>query len=192
MTTHGGYTLVLANNEVFYSEVVDLSWRETWKGDSLSRWQASLETQMKEEFEEPLSETRRSRWMTRRAIDTIRRQPTTFLKSCGVRVLRFWNLVPLNAEGRETPRFAALGMLVYGTVIYAGMLLSIRQLGTSRLALIGWCLIAAFVAVHLVYWSNMRMRVPLEPVIVMLGVLEAAMRSGRNESRIHNSNPRKT
>jgi hypothetical protein len=171
MTTHGGYTLLLANNEVFYSEVVDVSWRETWKGESLSRWQTSLERQLKSDFKEPISETERSRWMTRQAIDTMRRQPTTFLKSCGVRFLRFWNLVPLSAEGRATPRLVALGMIAYGAMVYLGMLLSIRQLGRSRLALIGWCLIAAFAAVHLMYWSNLRMRAPLEPVIVMLAVL---------------------
>lgn len=170
MTTHGGYTLLLANNEVFYTEVVEVSWRETWKGESLSRWQTSLEEQMKIDLEEPISETERSRWMTRQAIGAIRQNPVAFLKSCGVRFLRFWNLVPLNAEGRAISRLVALGMLVYGTAIYAGLLLSIRQFGTSRFALIGWCLIAAFTAVHLIYWSNLRMRVPLEPVIVMLAV----------------------
>jgi hypothetical protein len=109
--------------------------------------------------------------MTRQAIGAIRQNPAAFLKSCGVRFLRFWNLVPLNVEGRAISRLVALGMLVYGTAIYAGLLLSIQQFGTSRFSLIGWCLIAAFTAVHLIYWSNLRMRVPLEPVIVMLAVL---------------------
>ena len=39
MTTHGGYTLHLANNAVFYGEVVRGSVGAVWGGESLERWQ---------------------------------------------------------------------------------------------------------------------------------------------------------
>ena len=39
MTTHGGYTLHLANNEVFYAEVVRGPVGAVWGGESLRAWQ---------------------------------------------------------------------------------------------------------------------------------------------------------
>ncbi|NJN81833.1 MAG: glycosyltransferase family 39 protein [Caldilineaceae bacterium] len=42
-TTHGGYTLLLGNNDVFFDEVVRQPWGTTWQGESLDAWQADLE-----------------------------------------------------------------------------------------------------------------------------------------------------
>ena len=44
MTTHGGYTLHLANNEVFYEEVVRGPAGAVWEGESLRRWQAEADS----------------------------------------------------------------------------------------------------------------------------------------------------
>ncbi|QDT15971.1 ArnT family glycosyltransferase [Alienimonas californiensis] len=43
MTTHGGYTLHLANNEVFYEEIVRGPAGAVWGGGSLSTWQQRTE-----------------------------------------------------------------------------------------------------------------------------------------------------
>ncbi len=41
-TTHGGYTLWLANNPAYYREVVE-GGAPAWAGDSLARWQAETD-----------------------------------------------------------------------------------------------------------------------------------------------------
>ena len=40
MTTHGGYTLLLGNNETFFREVVSGERGTVWEGSSLKAWQA--------------------------------------------------------------------------------------------------------------------------------------------------------
>ncbi len=66
-TTHGGYTLLLGNNPVFYDEVVNAPWGAVWTSESLTHWQASLETEIRANAPDVETETERDRWMARRA-----------------------------------------------------------------------------------------------------------------------------
>ncbi|MFH5806638.1 hypothetical protein ACG2DA_21525, partial [Alienimonas sp. DA493] len=50
MTTHGGYTLHLANNAAFYEEVVRGPAGAVWEGESLERWQRRMEADRSSEF----------------------------------------------------------------------------------------------------------------------------------------------
>lgn len=49
-TTHGGYTLLLANNPVFNREVVQQPWGTVWEEASLLAWQSNLESQVERDL----------------------------------------------------------------------------------------------------------------------------------------------
>ena len=192
-TTHGGYTLLLGNNPVFYREVVEAPWGATWQSGSLAAWQASLEKDMQNARPPVKSETERDRWMASRARRNILENPPLFLRACGLRFVRFWNVLPpdsarqsvaklwergcrslgletwISAADRVTGFVTALVGLFYGAIILSFVV------GLFRLRKTEWSdwwplvlMIAAFCAVHLVYWSNTRMRTPVMPAIVLL------------------------
>ena len=198
-TTHGGYTLLLGNNPVFYREVVEAPLGTTWKGESLARWQASLEEEMKEAGVE--TETERDRYLARKARRHIAENPGLFVRATWLRFLRFWNVFPPESALRAMENLwkqscqklrlpweqaagtfsrAAAGIVA---VFYAGIIGSF-VIGLIRLDRAEWSkwwplvlLVACFCAVHLIYWSNTRMRAPVMPAVVLLAVRAWAPRS---------------
>ncbi len=192
-TTHGGYTLLLGNNPVFYQEVVEAPLGTTWQGDSLARWQASLEKDMSQARPPATTEIERDRWLARRARRNIFDEPGLFLRACGLRFLRFWNVLPpvsaqsavaklwkrgCQALGLETWASAAgifVGIVTGLVAVFYGLIVLGFLVGLVRLRRAEWALwwplvlmIAGFCAVHLVYWSNTRMRAPVMPAVVLL------------------------
>lgn len=185
MTTHGGYTLLLGNNPVFYREVVDQPWGTVWAGESRERWQQSLDRAMRDAEPPPETEIERDRFLFRRAVDNIRSRPATFAASCGLRVRRLWNVVPLSAAGGDLP--AAVRWSVGG--FYALLFLA-ALCGLLRLRKPEWrrwwplvLLVLSFTAVHALYWSNARMRSPLVPAIALLAVRGAVSRRTEKAGR---------
>jgi 4-amino-4-deoxy-L-arabinose transferase-like glycosyltransferase len=171
-TTHGGYTLLLANNPVYWKEVVLAPAATTWSGESLDAWQRSLEEEMAADGIAYDDELARDRWMKARAIEQIRHHPALFVRSGLYRVSRLWDVVPA-VPGSLPVRFAVGAFYVV----------------TEALALAGLCwwavrvwradrgaaaltpavlLIVAFTAVHFVYWSDARMRAPCVPAAALL------------------------
>jgi hypothetical protein len=171
MTTHGGYTLLLGNNPVFYREVVVQPWGTMWDGavgDGQTKWAAAINAEM--QAAGVTGEVSRDRWMRRRALDNIRAQPDQFLRACMLRLRRFWSLTPSGAAARPlSPAVnVALGVWFGGIFVLAAIgLVRILRSGSPRWAP-ALLMLAAFVAVHLVYWSNARMRAPVVPVIALL------------------------
>ncbi len=184
-TTHGGYTLLLGNNPVFYREVIEAPWGTTWQGESLASWQASLEEEMKKAQPPVKSEIERDRWLAQRARRNIADQPELFLRSCGLRFVRFWNVLPPDSARRSVVKLWERGCRFVGLATWAsaadgvtGLVTALVGLfygaiflsfvvGLFRLRKAEWScwwplvlMIAAFCAVHLVYWSNTRMRAP--------------------------------
>lgn len=177
MTTHGGYTLLLGNNPVFYDEVVQPGWRTTWKGESLSRWQQSWEREMATERPPIASETERDRWLSARARSNIGKSPNRFLQSCLTRFLRFWNPVPIRTPERPGSVFIAWGVGIFSSCLFLGVIASCfrprfttRKLDGEWLTVCAWCLVVSMTMVHLIYWSNLRMRAPLEPFLALLAI----------------------
>ncbi|MBD3673122.1 MAG: glycosyltransferase family 39 protein [Planctomycetaceae bacterium] len=182
MTTHGGYTLLLANNPVFYEEVVSQGWRTTWQGDSLNRWQQTVAEEMRQSLPPEAGEIADSRWMTQRAIDNIRSDWSTFGKSCQVRLLRFWNPVPMSTRDRPVPTILQWGIGLYSTILFLGAIVGLfarwRRTQADWFLGLAIILMISFSLIHAVYWSNLRMRTPLEPVLVLLAF--SAILPGRN------------
>jgi hypothetical protein len=174
-TTHGGYTLLLGNNPVFYHEVVDQPWGTVWDTAENDRTQATWLSGVEADLHEDLGgrandEPNRDRWMYRRAFRNIADEPGLFLHACGLRFVRFWNVMPLGPARDSIPRMVVgcVG-LFYAVEILAFLVGTITLLRERQSS---WCclllVITAFSLVHLFFWSNMRMRAPVIPAIALI------------------------
>ena len=162
MTTHGGYTLLLGNNETFFNEVVSTD--ATWSASSLSDWQSENERHLSGIGIAKSDEVSRDVELSRMAKQWILSNPLKFIQTSILRFQRFWGLGPSVSTG-----------------VHPSLIQSIRgyYLCTFALAIIGlircrgrwlthWTVPTAVLAltlVHFVYWSNARMRSAVVPVI---------------------------
>jgi 4-amino-4-deoxy-L-arabinose transferase-like glycosyltransferase len=184
-TTHGGYTLLLANNPTFWHEVV-AGPHKVWTGESLGAWQRSLEAAMNEAGLPAHDEMARDRWMRDQALSHIRRQPSMFLRSLVYRLKRLWAVMPVTTEAdggitalQSTTRVFYLIEYIFailGLVWRVSFLGRRGNCGNWRKSIL---LIVAFSAVHAIYWTDARMRAPLVPAVALLATLGAAECSQR-------------
>ncbi|MCA9014264.1 MAG: glycosyltransferase family 39 protein [Planctomycetaceae bacterium] len=171
-TTHGGYTLLLGNNPVFYKEVVQKQWGTVWSGESLDAWQKNLEQEIAQAEPPIKTEQERDRWMYERAKQNIARQPDLFVQACLLRLKRFWNISPLLSSSVTAHPVIDWGIAGYYTTILIGCLGGVFLViwnSEKKWEPLIW-LLFSFTLVHLVYWTNMRMRAPLVPAIALLSV----------------------
>ena len=147
-----------------------------------------------------IDEVKKDRLYYDKAMEVIRRRPADFAYACFVRVVRFWSIVP-NSKERGSRTQTIIG---YGSAFWYGLLFLAAITGLSRIAKIYfYCpeirrsvlrqftpavlLVVAFQGLHLLYWSNMRMRAPLVAVIALLAVLslvksETLKKIGKDEA----------
>lgn len=166
-TTHGGYTLLLGNNALYYEHLRLRGWYVPWSADELQR-----ELEARSSAADAVDEVARDRMAYRMALDAIVREPGMFFQACLVRLSRLWGALPLPA-GDETALRCALRWLVAAG--YAGELL-LAAIGLWKLGrrswrppwLWGWLMAVGFTAMHLVYWADLRMRAPLVPWLALI------------------------
>lgn len=183
-TTHGGYTLLLGNNPVFYEEVVAQPWGTVWddapNGRTQAAWFHGVQADMLRELGPQAGEPEQDAWMSRRARQNIAEHPGLFLKSCWLRFCRMWNVVPLGSGAESLPRPVYWGIGLYYSVVTVGFLWGLVRLNRSEWS--RWMplllLIVSFSLVHLVYWSNARMRAPLIPAVALF-VVRGVLRGTR-------------
>jgi len=191
-TTHGGYTLLLANNQELYdhyrTEPIWTFWdSNAFQARLATEYDAAL-VQAEIASDSKNAELFQDEWTREQALKTIRKEPRTFLYSCLVRVGELWRLRPyeLGASGRSgtlalngVAFFYALQILcVWGglTVWFWGRNKRKEDCQTSVFStpwVWGWLLVLSVQIPHLFYWTNMRMRAPLEvflPLISLWGV----------------------
>lgn len=165
-TTHGGYTLLLANNDSFYDYLVDGS--SGWLPWNRTPWDTT-------EFFE--SYDRRDRGETEHADDqvayqmaktTIQNRPMIFVASCFARAGRLWHPFPMRTPDRSLASVLAIGLYhtLAMTLACVGVVKHFRMWRVS-LAWPAIALVLTLTAVHAVYWSNPRMRSPAIPVIAI-------------------------
>ncbi|MDD4268288.1 MAG: hypothetical protein PHO07_08070 [Pirellulales bacterium] len=169
-TNHGGFTLLLANNPSFYDYLGRRSPGETWNADQFnSDWSVRAQSLA------PGDEVAADRLAYADACQTIRSRPRMFAYACLVRLGRTWALLPHRIDSAETARGRGARWAV--AVFYAAesllalvglVALARGKVGRNRLVS-GWSwgllLVVVFTAVHTVFWTNMRMRAPLIPVV---------------------------
>ncbi len=181
-TTHGGYTLHLANNPVFYREVARQPWGTVWQRESLVEWQAGNNRRIAAAYGPQAGEFREDDWHYAEAKQTIGADRTGFWRSVLYRQRSFWSLAPRG----EAALPGGLSFLIAGwyALLFVGATygLTMASLRSRWLAL---ALIVSITAVHLFYWTDTRMRSPLHPLLAVLAV--GALQSARQVSRARSS-----
>lgn len=176
-TTHGGWTLALANNPVYYAEVVNGPPGAVWSGENQSRW--FVETvQAVEGLPEPAAD-RRIREM---AIRFIAAHPRAFLRASVTRLGRFWAVAPAGAvySGRTRLTTLVWTLPLWGAL---GLGLTARSLWRWPRVAAPACILALS-AVHAVYWTDLRMRAPIVPAIALISAgSEWPRRGGRTPAK---------
>jgi hypothetical protein len=174
-TTHGGYTLLLGNNRAYYDEVVSQPLGVVWdgsRGAGQQSWAAELIQQTRAAGQ--FSEVERDRWMSQEAWRTIRANPAMFVRACGRRFLHFWSVVPNVRSDASLPTFAVWSVGIYYGILFASLAGGLARIVTGHVDRRRWLipavLIAGFCGVHLLYWSDARMRAPVMPEIALVAV----------------------
>ena len=193
-TTHGGYTLWLGNNEEFYSFLDRAGWGEVWGSQQLDEQYLAI----REAYN--FDELRVDRWAYDQGVASIRRHPASFLRACVFRVGSLWGLVPQQIEVGESvvKRVARYAVGAWYAVVFALTLWGVGSLG-RRLCCQPWLwgllLCLSFTAMHVVYWSNLRMRAPLVPVVCLaaaIGVRAIVSRTLRWRAARREATPSRT
>ncbi|GAB6187357.1 ArnT family glycosyltransferase [Thermopirellula anaerolimosa] len=193
-TTHGGYTLYLANNPDYYAYLQDADRRGVWDAAEFNRrWEAELRAAGVQD--EPAAD----RLAYRLARRTIASQPGTFARACLGRLASFWGVLPSAGEGesvlRRWGRYAAGGLYAAELLAAAaGAWVLLRGRNVDRLEIdsdalaqgpgghwgrsvaLSWIVSAAVVLtlVHLFYWTNLRMRAPIMPLVAVFAAAGGA------------------
>jgi hypothetical protein len=160
-TTHGGYTLALANNPTYYAEVLDGPPGAVWSGANQKRWFDAVGPTVA-----GLSEPAADRRLRDNALALLRTRPRDFARATAARLSRFWSVWPAGAVYRGWVRALV--------AVWTVPLLIALATGLSRPPTWEWPRIAAplmllaLTAVHAVYWTDMRMRAPLVPAIALI------------------------
>ena len=179
VTNHGGFTLLLANNPSFYEYLRAGRFGDVWNADRFNQdWKARARELA------PDDEVAADRLAYADALAVIRDQPATFAYACLVRVCRIWGLVPHRSspsEGtmRRAARWAIGAFYTLEFLLAAIGLMALWRGRVSRYHLLrGWIwgllLAACFTAIHTFYWTNIRMRAPLIPVVCVAAALGTA------------------
>jgi hypothetical protein len=163
-TTHGGYTLWLANNPVI-QEQEKTTGTSVWPPAAFAQWEADNTARLA-----GLDEVARDRLQATWGREAIRANPAAFLRGAKLRMQYFWSPVPQSQGEHQLPDAIRWLLTIFYTLLYAGALLGFVTLfSTCRLWGI-WALgtILLVMAPHLVYFSNARMRTPIEPLLAIL------------------------
>jgi len=172
-TTHGGYTLWLANNQDYYEFLSEPAGRSVWDSAELD----AAYNRVKDDLDG--DEVAADDWARQQAMQCIQQQPLTFVRACTARIGRLWGFVPNRlAPDESATRLAArwaVGIWYLGVsllALFAASCLKWRLLQTPWLW--GVLLCISLTAVHSVYWTDLRMRAPAIPVLCVAAAWGAA------------------
>ncbi len=177
-TTHGGYTLALANNEVYYHDVLDGPPGSVWTGRDQSLWWESVNRRTA-----GLSEPQADRLLRNTVVELARTEPRRFARACLVRLETFWSVAP---SASVYGRVAGALTLLWTAPLWCALVLGLSRRNTWR-----WPMISALATilglsgVHAFYWTDLRMRAPVVPAIALIAA--SAWVPGRIGRRVANS-----
>lgn len=168
-TTHGGYTLLLANNPMYYEFLRTAPGRSVWSAaelDALLRQSRLPDEVSNDRHEYELA------WQT------IRRHPGMFLYASLLRLGSLWGVLPHATAQPESSAARSVRYAVAGWYIAVfGLAVAAVCLGEVRLIRPPWLwatvLAASFTAAHFAYWTDLRMRAPLAPAISLVAAAAA-------------------
>ena len=183
-TTHGGYTLLLGNNPVFYEQVVRRPWGTAWPDDSQHAWEADLRVRMDRDLGPLATEAQRDDWQSRQARAYMAAEPRACIEATVHRIRSLWNTIPLGsaADGVNGSVITVVGWFYFFALTFGfiGMIVAPRRPDRQRWYPL-YVLMFTVQLVHLFYWTNTRMRAPLTPAIALFAVSTFSLRHRKND-----------
>ncbi len=180
-TTHGGYTLLLANNPPLYEHFKTAGPDRNWDADKFHKlwamrrsgdptqsefWNAEVPV---EAIAEPdIDELKDDRLAEEAAKATIERDPKTFALSCLYRAGWLWSVTPNVGQEQNRERWIIAGWYASWFAMALLGLWWVHSVIASRVWLMPLLLLLTLTAIHTIYWSNMRMRAPMMPVVYLV------------------------
>ncbi len=166
-TTHGGFTLLLANNPSFYAYL-----REAPSGAVWDAAEFNAEQTVRLPRHTPDEEIASNRRAYQQAWQNIGDEPAMFAYASLVRLARLWGVLPHQTDASESSprRLLRYGIGLWYVAITLLAVVGIVSCG-RRLIALPWAwttlLVVSLSLVHACYWSNLRMRAPLVPIIAL-------------------------
>jgi 4-amino-4-deoxy-L-arabinose transferase-like glycosyltransferase len=184
-TTHGGYTFYRANNPLYYQHLRSRPLGTAWNSNEFDgHWRSQLAAELlswehgdrHEKVSSKDCETFQDTLAYEVGISAALSDPGMFVRASAVRLMRLFGCIPWQTDPNESPRTLWLryGIGVFYFFEFALVLVGILALGRGLLAppwLWGTLLVLAFTLVHTFYWTDMRMRAPLVPVVAMMAAV---------------------
>jgi hypothetical protein len=177
-TTHGGYTLLWGNNPRYYQHLREAAWGAVWDAKEWEPLTGALTQPMVPSAGPPskssiAGEIIADQLAYAQARDAIKAEPGMFVYASLVRVGHLWRPLPYRTSATETTaqRLVRYAVLLWYMALYVLAALGICTLGWKlfeRPWLWGVLLCIAVTAVHSCYWTDMRMRAPLTPLVCLL------------------------
>jgi hypothetical protein len=177
-TTHGGYTLALANNPVYYRDVLDGEPGQVWTGHDQWLWWDSVNRET-----HGMSEPQADRYLKAQVWRLVRERPGDFGRAMLARLGHFWSVAPAASVYPAGVRWA--------TFAWTLPLWIALGLGLSRRSLWHWPRIAApmivigLTLVHAFFWTDLRMRAPIVPSIALIAAGARLPWIGAARARAH-------
>ncbi len=160
-TTHGGYTLFLANNPFYYDEVLHGPPGAVWTGPTQLQWVDSVYA-----AGVGATEPEGDRRLQRMALDVIAKRPVDFVRATLARLGRFWSVAPAAAVYPKAFRLATAVWTIPLWCAFVVGLVSRAQWAWPRAA--APLVILGLTCVHAFYWTDLRMRAPIVPAIALI------------------------
>jgi hypothetical protein len=175
-TTHGGYTLLLANNNSLYDHFEKTASRNWDDTTFQAGWSSKIAG---------LNELEQDQLANAMARETIQQRPLLFFKSCLIRLGWLWVPWPNQSNWIVSAGIGVWYTFVYGAAFF-GVAISWRYHGgffSNPLLMPTCCLILSLSMVHAVYWSNNRMRSVAMPALYTLASIPISF--ALNSSKKH-------
>lgn len=167
-TTHGGYTLALGNNPDFYRDVIhqppgNAGNGYPWRGDRLDWWQRRTLREAEMSGVRPGDERGLDRWYYSHAVSSIRGDWSGFLNACVLRLRRFWAITGTGGSGSAVKWLSGMWYACWWCGLAGAVVCRKRPAEVLM-----WLCVAVFCGLHLVYWTDTRMRAPVMPLLIVL------------------------
>jgi 4-amino-4-deoxy-L-arabinose transferase-like glycosyltransferase len=160
-TTHGGYTLALANNPVYYDDVLHGPVGRVWTGHDQWLWWDAVN-----HATAGMGEPKADRYLRSTVWQVVRDRPGDFGRSMLARLGHFWSVAPAAAVYSRGVRWATMAWTL---PLWLAVLLAL-----PRRDLWFWPRLAAplsaigLTLVHGFFWTDLRMRAPIVPAIALV------------------------
>ncbi|HWE35809.1 MAG TPA: dolichyl-phosphate-mannose-protein mannosyltransferase [Isosphaeraceae bacterium] len=169
-STHGGYTLAMANNPVYYREILDGPPGAVWGGQTLWEWRRDITL-----LTMGLSEPEANRRLSAEGWRMLRERPGTFCRASIARLGKFWAVAPSESV---YPLGFRIATALWTVPFWIALVVALLQRESWRWPRVGAiAMIAGLSAVHAIYWTDLRMRAPIVPALALLAA--SARRPGR-------------